>query len=97
MSDLTTGSLPTIQATVTDQTGAAIDLTGATVKLRYTLSGSAVVVATATVTDGPGGVAEYTMPEITTAGPFVREWEIDTGQVIRSADKYYSRVRSALV
>lgn len=96
MSKLTTGSRPTLRATIKDQSGTAIDLTGATVTVRYSIAGAAVVESTATITDATNGIAEYTMPTLSTAGPFVREWEVDSGVINRSGDKYYSVIREAV-
>ena len=97
MNTLTTGSRPTLRATMKDDAGSVIDLRGATVRVRYSIAGAAVVVGTATLTDATAGIAEYVMPELTVAGPFVREWEISSGVVNRSGDKFRSKIRDALV
>ena len=101
MADIVTGSSPTFRASFTDQDGDIVDLTGASVELRYTIAGGDVVEKTADITDATGGVAEYDWPHgtpIDTAGPMVREWELTTsgGAVHRSPARFFSTIRAAL-
>ena len=58
--------------------GTAVDLTGATVKLHYRISGGTVKTATMTVTDAVNGVAEYQFGtgDLDAAGGFDYEVEV---------------------
>ena len=101
MADIVTGSAPTFRATFNDQDGVVIDLTDATVKLRYTIAGGELVEKTASITDATGGVAQYAVPvasELDTPGPMIREWELTTsgGAVHRSPSRFFSTIRAAL-
>lgn len=61
MTDLVTGDTGSVlELTITDKTtGAAIDLTGATVRVKWRDADGTLVTATATVTSAAGGLAEY--------------------------------------
>lgn len=63
---------PQVQATITDEnTGAIIDITGATVLLKFRQVGSSTLQATitGTVTSGSGGVVVFPMTEEALSGP----------------------------
>lgn len=55
-----------------DANGAAINITGYTAKFQYQERDGAAVVASATISDGPNGKAQYTFTgnEFTTAGHY---------------------------
>lgn len=72
---------PILTCTLTDETtGLAINITGATVVLRFRESGSTTTKATITgaVTNGANGVVEFTWPvgALDTAGEFEGEVEV---------------------
>lgn len=72
---------PQIQATITDEnSGAVIDITGATVVLKFRMVGASTLQATlsGTVTDGSAGVVVFPMTEASLSGePGDYEGEIE--------------------
>jgi hypothetical protein len=62
---------PQIQATITDEnTGAVVDITGATCLLKFRQVGSTTLqdTMTGTVTDGPNGVVVFAMSALSLSG-----------------------------
>ena len=62
---------PQVQATITDEnTGAVVDITGATVVMKFRQVGSTTLQATLTgvVTDGPNGVCAFEMTSAALSG-----------------------------
>jgi len=76
-------TLPTLQQTLQDTTGAAVNLTGCTVKfvMRSLVSATPVINATATITDAANGKVTYAFSatDTTTAGTFMGTWTITNG------------------
>lgn len=72
-------TLPPIQATLLDPTGAAVDLTGATVHFRMHLPGAAYKVdRVATLTSPSTGQLQYSWAagDTDTAGSYLAHWHI---------------------
>ena len=64
-------SRPQVQATITDEnTGAVVDITGATPVMKFRMVGSTTLQATLTgiVTDGPNGVCVFEMTSTALSG-----------------------------
>lgn len=62
---------PQVQATITDEnTGAVVDITGATVIMKFRQSGSTTIQDTITgiITDGPNGVCVFAMSALAMSG-----------------------------
>jgi hypothetical protein len=80
--------LPKITGTLVDSTGAAINLTGATVKLRMRLPGaaSAKVDTAAAVLSASAGTVEYTWASgnTDTVGVYNAEWVLTFGSTLQT-------------
>jgi|APGre2960657373_1045057.scaffolds.fasta_scaffold05809_6 hypothetical protein len=62
---------PQVQATITDEnTGAVVNITGATVVMKFRMVGSTTLqdTITGTVTDGPNGVVVFPMTALSMSG-----------------------------
>lgn len=71
---------PSVEAVLKNSAGTAVDLTGATVNFHMKdLSGTVVVDAVASVTDGSGGTVQYdwNSADTDTAGTFYAEFEVE--------------------
>ncbi len=84
-SPVTCFSTRNFQLTVTKD-GGAWDITGATVTVTFTppaSSGLPAFTRTATVTNGPAGIAGYvtTTADITVPGLWTREWNVTLGPI----------------
>ena len=94
---------PAIVCTITDDTtGAAINITGATVLLKFRAAGAETLTATVTgaVTDGSGGVVAFypaTAPEMLAGEPGDYEGEIEItfsdGQIQTVYDSLKFKIR----
>lgn len=80
------GTAVTLTASVTDSAGAAVNITGATIVVRWKndrtdADGAAIATASGTVTDGPGGVYTFAVPSAATAtaGDYVYHVEVVVG------------------
>ena len=75
---LVAGNTPTFRAVFTDSfDGSIINLTGATVKYRYSFNNGATVIKTATITDAVGGKATYKFPSVDfVAGYLKYDWDV---------------------
>ena len=82
------GNLPTLTDTLTDDTGALIDLTGATVGLNFQqVPAGTAYAATATVTNATGGNVQYQFvaPQTAVTGEYQGQWLVsDAGGGVRS-------------
>ena len=80
-----------------DQTGLPIDLTGSTVELLWKDAGDVLVVRAMTITDGPGGVAEYQFVAAELVAPAMNfEVKIadSSGKIVRSLELMKETVRA---
>lgn len=85
------GTVVEIDAEVKDEDQNPVDITGTTIIVRWKndaadADGAAIATANGTVTDGPAGLYQFTVPPEATAAPgeFVYHVEIDSG-----GDIYY--------
>ncbi|MCU7521615.1 MAG: BppU family phage baseplate upper protein [Ignavibacteria bacterium] len=72
-------TLPPMEATLKDNTGAAYNLTGAAVQIHLRCRNTGTVVnKAATITDAPNGVVSYTLAtnDISAAGSYDVEWQV---------------------
>jgi hypothetical protein len=84
--------------TCKDKDGVAIDITSATVTLKWSVDGATAVSKTMTVTDGPNGVASYTFAtgELV-AGIMKAEVRVTAaGKTVTSVEPFTFTVRPAL-
>lgn len=97
---LVVGSEHLFKAVFTDQDDSAVDLTGATVKMRYSINGASVVEKTATLDADPTtGIATYRAADTDlTEGEMVREWEVTdgSGNTVIGGTQFHSKIRAKL-
>ena len=91
--------LPAYTATLTDEDGDVIDLTGATVKFLMTLMGGTTpkVNASATVVSATAGTVSYSWgaSDTDTAGLYIAEFEITAGglkRTVPNGDYFYINI-----
>ena len=86
-----------LQVTLQDD-GAAVNLTGATLKLHYRIAGGTVKTAAMTVTDAVNGVAEYQFAtgDLDAGGTFDYEVQVtDSGSKITTFKESGRKIRVA--
>ena len=75
-------TLPVLQQTLTDSTGAALNLTGATVNfvMRSLVSSTPIINSSATITNATSGIVTYTFTaaNTATAGTYMANWVVTT-------------------
>lgn len=84
--------------TCKDKDGVVIDISAATVSLKWSIDGAAAVTKTMTITDGPNGVASYTFGtgELT-AGIMRAEVKVAAaGKTVTSIEPFVFTIRTAL-
>lgn len=94
----TVGDEVTVQATVKNGS-AVVDLSGATVKLRFSVNGADGTEVTMTVTNAAAGECEYqfTTAQISAEGHILMEVEVtDSGGTIVTSDPIQRNIRSKL-
>lgn len=99
MSTLKVASRTIFQASFTDQDGDAVDITGATITMRYKIAGGSIVERTATITDASNGIAQYeAVADELTAGMMQREWKVLTaaGKIHTAAEIFHSDIEAVL-
>ena len=87
-----------------EDTGTVIDLTGSTVKLRYSIDGAATVEQTMTITNPTGGIAEYIFGTdelaVGAISPSTMEAEVEImdggGKIITQLEPFFFKIRSRL-
>lgn len=86
---------PPIQATLSDASGSAINLTGASVlfKMRLRDTGAIIVSAAATIVTAASGIVSYAWDAADTAvaGEYLAEWEVtlSSGRIVTCPNDGY--------